>query len=108
VTAIFQVFMCCKYTATATCSLRCTSLTFLATAATLVQEADLIRLKREAKALNGFYVEPEAKLLFVIRIRGINDMHPKVSPQPQPPSTLLPVGVNWPPEGPLDRNSAFL
>lgn len=25
----------------------------------------------------GFYVEAEAKLLFVIRIRGINDMHPK-------------------------------
>jgi large subunit ribosomal protein L7e len=41
------------------------------------QEADLIRLKREAKLKGGFYVEAEAKLLFVIRIRGINDMHPK-------------------------------
>uniref|UniRef100_A0A453M4Z3 Large ribosomal subunit protein uL30-like ferredoxin-like fold domain-containing protein n=1 Tax=Aegilops tauschii subsp. strangulata TaxID=200361 RepID=A0A453M4Z3_AEGTS len=25
----------------------------------------------------GFYVSPEAKLLFVVRIRGINAMHPK-------------------------------
>eukprot|EP00892_Ulva_mutabilis_P010131 jgi/Ulvmu1/7490/UM037_0034.1 len=41
------------------------------------QEADLIRLKREAKKSGGFYVEPEAKLVFVVRIRGINDMHPK-------------------------------
>eukprot|EP00891_Asterochloris_glomerata_P009360 jgi/Astpho2/9360/Aster-07296 len=41
------------------------------------QEQDLIRLKREAKTKNGFYVEPEAKMAFVIRIRGINDMHPK-------------------------------
>jgi large subunit ribosomal protein L7e len=41
------------------------------------QEADLIRIKREAKLKGGFYVEAEAKLLFVIRIRGINDMHPK-------------------------------
>uniref|UniRef100_UPI0025A0C125 uL30 family ribosomal protein n=1 Tax=Klebsiella pneumoniae TaxID=573 RepID=UPI0025A0C125 len=41
------------------------------------QEADLIRLKREAKAKGGFYVEPEAKLVFVIRIRGINDVAPK-------------------------------
>ncbi|KAJ7560642.1 hypothetical protein O6H91_04G139100 [Diphasiastrum complanatum] len=41
------------------------------------QESDLIRLKREAKLKGGFYVEPEAKILFVIRIRGINDMHPK-------------------------------
>jgi large subunit ribosomal protein L7e len=42
-----------------------------------LQEADLIRLKREAKKGGGFYVEPEAKLAFVVRIRGINDMHPK-------------------------------
>ena len=42
------------------------------------QESDLIRLKREAKAKNGFYVPDEAKVIFVIRIRGINDMHPKV------------------------------
>ena len=42
-----------------------------------MQEADLIRLKREAKKANGFYVEAESKLAFVVRIRGINDMHPK-------------------------------
>jgi len=41
------------------------------------QEADLIRLRREAKAKSGFYVEPEGKFAFVVRIRGINDMHPK-------------------------------
>ena len=41
------------------------------------QEADTIRLKREAKAKNGFYVEPEGKVVFAVRIRGINDMHPK-------------------------------
>jgi len=43
----------------------------------LAQEKDLVRLKREAKAKGGFYVEPEAKLAFVIRLRGINDMDPK-------------------------------
>jgi large subunit ribosomal protein L7e len=42
------------------------------------EEAQLISLKREAKLKGGFYVEPEPKLMFVIRIRGINDMHPKV------------------------------
>jgi len=42
------------------------------------QEKELIRLKREAKAAKGFYVEPEAKLAFVIRIRGLNKIHPKV------------------------------
>ena len=36
-----------------------------------------MRLKREAKAAKGFYVEPEAKLAFVIRIRGLNKIHPK-------------------------------
>ncbi|OAY44037.1 60S ribosomal protein L7-2 [Manihot esculenta] len=41
------------------------------------QERELIRLKREAKLKGGFYVEPEAKLLFIIRIRGINAMDPK-------------------------------
>eukprot|EP00252_Welwitschia_mirabilis_P011391 TRINITY_DN2561_c0_g2_i1.p1 TRINITY_DN2561_c0_g2~~TRINITY_DN2561_c0_g2_i1.p1 ORF type:complete len:247 (+),score=36.30 TRINITY_DN2561_c0_g2_i1:212-952(+) len=41
------------------------------------QERELINLKREAKLKGGFYVEPEPKLLFIIRIRGINDMHPK-------------------------------
>jgi len=41
------------------------------------QERETIRLKREAKAKQGFYVEPEAKLAFVIRIRGLNKIHPK-------------------------------
>jgi large subunit ribosomal protein L7e len=42
----------------------------------LSQEQDQTRLRREAKAKGGFYVEPEAKLAFVIRLRGINDMDP--------------------------------
>ena len=41
-------------------------------------EKDAVRLRREAKAANGFYVEPEAKLAFCVRIRGINHVHPKV------------------------------
>lgn len=41
------------------------------------QESDLIRLKREAKKTSSFYVEPESKLAFVIRIRGINAIDPK-------------------------------
>jgi len=42
------------------------------------QEKELVQLKREARLKGGFYVSPEAKLLFVIRIRGINAMHPKI------------------------------
>ncbi|KAF2615964.1 hypothetical protein F2Q70_00008813 [Brassica cretica] len=34
-------------------------------------------LYREAKLKGGFYVDPEAKLLFIIRIRGINAIDPK-------------------------------
>lgn len=34
------------------------------------QEKELIQLKREAKLKGGFYVDPEAKLLFIVRIRG--------------------------------------
>ncbi|XP_057742873.1 60S ribosomal protein L7-2-like [Arachis stenosperma] len=41
------------------------------------QEKELIQLKREAKLKGGFYIDPEAKLLFIIRIRGINAMDPK-------------------------------
>merc|ERR1711981_738688 len=41
------------------------------------QENDLVRLKRQAKKAGNIYVEDEAKLAFVIRIRGINGMHPK-------------------------------
>ncbi len=44
----------------------------------MLQEKDLIRLTREAKSKGGYYVPEEGKLAFVIRIRGINDMHPKV------------------------------
>ncbi|XP_004488017.1 large ribosomal subunit protein uL30w-like [Cicer arietinum] len=40
-------------------------------------QKELISLKREAKLKGGFYVDPEAKLLFIIRIRGINAMDPK-------------------------------
>lgn len=45
--------------------------------AAVVQERDLIRLRREAKSKAGFFVEPEEKLLLVVRIRGINDVAPK-------------------------------
>jgi large subunit ribosomal protein L7e len=41
------------------------------------KEREVIQLKREAKLKGGFYVEPEAKLLFIIRIRGINAIDPK-------------------------------
>ncbi|KAF5176945.1 60S ribosomal protein L7 [Thalictrum thalictroides] len=41
------------------------------------QQKEIIRLKREAKLKGGFYVLPEPKLLFIIRIRGINAMDPK-------------------------------
>ncbi|KAL5221721.1 hypothetical protein ABZP36_026434 [Zizania latifolia] len=34
------------------------------------QEKELVQLKREARMKGGFYVSPEAKLLFVVRIRG--------------------------------------
>merc|ERR1711981_987653 len=40
-------------------------------------ERDLVRLRRQAKAAGNYYVEPEPKLMFVIRIRGMCDMHPK-------------------------------
>ncbi|KAL9442313.1 hypothetical protein AB3S75_020752 [Citrus x aurantiifolia] len=41
------------------------------------EQKELIRLKRQAKLKGGFYVNPEAKLLFIIRIRGINAVDPK-------------------------------
>jgi large subunit ribosomal protein L7e len=34
------------------------------------QEKELVQLKREARMKGGFYVSPEEKLLFVVRIRG--------------------------------------
>jgi len=41
-------------------------------------ERDVIRLKRQARSAGNFYVPAEAKLAFVIRIRGINGVSPKV------------------------------
>merc|ERR1712188_270645 len=43
-----------------------------------VMERDEIRLRRMAKKEGNFYVPAEAKLAFVIRIRGINQVSPKV------------------------------
>jgi len=40
-------------------------------------EAEQIRLKREAKTNGNFYVEPQAKVALVVRIRGINQISPK-------------------------------
>jgi len=41
------------------------------------QEKSLVKFRRQAKAAGNFFVEPEARLAFVIRIRGINGVHPK-------------------------------
>jgi len=41
------------------------------------QEKNLIKFKREAKNAGNFYIEPEAKVVFAIRIRGINAVSPK-------------------------------
>jgi len=40
-------------------------------------EQYLIRMRRQAKATGNFFVEPEAKMMMVIRITGINKMAPK-------------------------------
>ncbi|GAM25102.1 hypothetical protein SAMD00019534_082770, partial [Acytostelium subglobosum LB1] len=40
-------------------------------------ERKQVSLKRQAKNTNVFYVPPEAKVAFVIRIRGINGIGPK-------------------------------
>merc|ERR1719181_2039159 len=40
-------------------------------------ESQLVRLRRQAKAADNYFVEPEPKLMFVVRIRGMCDMHPK-------------------------------
>jgi len=42
------------------------------------QEADEIRLKRDAKKDGNYYVPAEPRLAFVMRIRGINQVSPKV------------------------------
>ncbi|KAL1921852.1 60S ribosomal protein uL30 [Calcarisporiella thermophila] len=44
-----------------------------------------IRLRRQAKAKGNFYVPPEAKLAFVVRIKGVN----KISPKPRKILQLL-------------------
>lgn len=41
------------------------------------RERELIALRRDAKLNNNFFKEPEAKVLAVIRIRGINAIAPK-------------------------------
>lgn len=41
-------------------------------------ERDAIRLRREAKAASSIYVPAESKLVFVVRIRGIIGLSPKV------------------------------
>lgn len=40
-------------------------------------ELRTIRMRRQAKQTGNFYVEPEAKMMMVIRITGINKMAPK-------------------------------
>ena len=42
------------------------------------RERDELRLTREAKKSGNFYVPSEPKLAFVMRIRGINQVAPKV------------------------------
>jgi len=49
------------------------------------QEQQLVDLRREAKLGGNFFVEPEAKLIFVIRIVGII----KISPKPRKVLQLL-------------------
>ncbi|EKX51440.1 large subunit ribosomal protein L7e_1, cytoplasmic [Guillardia theta CCMP2712] len=39
--------------------------------------ADLVRFRREAKKHGNFFMEPEPKLVLVVRIKGINSVDPK-------------------------------
>eukprot|EP00930_Biecheleria_cincta_P054443 TRINITY_DN4058_c0_g1_i2.p1 TRINITY_DN4058_c0_g1~~TRINITY_DN4058_c0_g1_i2.p1 ORF type:complete len:277 (+),score=71.49 TRINITY_DN4058_c0_g1_i2:68-832(+) len=48
-------------------------------------QQELVQLRREAKVNGNFFVEPEAKLLFVVRIVGII----KISPKPRKVLQLL-------------------
>eukprot|EP00928_Gymnodinium_smaydae_P092985 TRINITY_DN76_c0_g2_i4.p2 TRINITY_DN76_c0_g2~~TRINITY_DN76_c0_g2_i4.p2 ORF type:complete len:256 (+),score=90.10 TRINITY_DN76_c0_g2_i4:208-975(+) len=41
------------------------------------EQQKLVTMRREAKAAGNFFVEPEAKLLFVVRIVGILKLSPK-------------------------------
>ncbi|MDO2281014.1 uL30 family ribosomal protein, partial [Escherichia coli] len=40
-------------------------------------EAQAVAARRQARRVGNFYREPDAKLVFVIRIRGINQVPPK-------------------------------
>jgi len=40
-------------------------------------EKNLVRMRRQAKATGNFLVEPEARMMMVIRITGVNKMAPK-------------------------------
>lgn len=42
------------------------------------KEQDTVRLRRQAKQAGNYYVPAQPTLLFVIRIKGITDVHPKV------------------------------
>merc|ERR1712159_634917 len=42
-----------------------------------MEQAHLVSMRREAKAAGQFFVEPEAKLIFCMRIVGINKLSPK-------------------------------
>ena len=43
----------------------------------LAKEKEEIRLKRAARAAGNVYVPAQAKVYFVVRIRGINEIAPK-------------------------------
>merc|ERR1712094_164467 len=49
------------------------------------EQKSLIQLRRQAKAEGNFFVEPEAKLIFCIRIAGVN----KISAKPRKILQLL-------------------
>merc|ERR1712062_392479 len=49
-----------------------------------VMERDTIRLNREARKHGNFYLPPQPKLAFVMRIRGINGIHPRPRKVMQP------------------------
>lgn len=40
-------------------------------------EAQLVNMRRVAKKHNNFFMEPEPKVVFVVRIKGINAVDPK-------------------------------
>uniref|UniRef100_A0A6A7FUF6 Large ribosomal subunit protein uL30 n=1 Tax=Hirondellea gigas TaxID=1518452 RepID=A0A6A7FUF6_9CRUS len=42
------------------------------------EERSLVFMRRQARKNGNFYVDPQAKIVFVIRIRGINRLSPKV------------------------------